>query len=64
MTLQLISVEEAALHLKVAEQTVRLWARQGRFRWFKLGSRMVIDQEDLEKFVTAQQRGRPVEMAS
>ena len=42
--------------------TVRLWAWQSRFRSYKLGSRVLIDQADLEKFVVEQQRGRAVDV--
>jgi excisionase family DNA binding protein len=63
MPLKLASVEETAEHLTISPHTVRLWARQGKFRWYKLGSRMIIDQDDLERFVAEQARGRPVQVA-
>jgi excisionase family DNA binding protein len=56
MALQLVSVEEAAERLRVSPYTIRHWARQRRFQWFKLGTRMVIDVEDLERYVTEQKR--------
>jgi excisionase family DNA binding protein len=58
MHLELLSVQEASLRLKLAPQTIRLWARRGQFRWFKLGGRMVIDSADLEQFILAHARPR------
>ena len=58
MALRLASVEECASLTRLSPFTIRLWARQGKFLWYKLGSRMVIDQADFERFITERRRGR------
>jgi excisionase family DNA binding protein len=63
MTPKLVSVDTAAEYLTVSPHTVRLWARQRRFKWYKVGSRMLIDEADLEKFVSEHLRGRMEEAA-
>jgi excisionase family DNA binding protein len=60
MSLDLLSVEEVAKLLRVSQWTVRLWAHDGRFQWYKLGSRMLIDRQDLTRYVSEHQRGRLV----
>jgi excisionase family DNA binding protein len=54
MAIEVLSVREASQRLRLRPETVRLWARQRRFLWYKLGSRMVIDAGDLERFLREQ----------
>ena len=49
--LDLLDVEEAAKELKVAVHTVRIWGYQGRFPVIKLGRRVLIAREAIERFV-------------
>ena len=53
----LLSVSEAAGFLKVSEHTIRVWERQGRFPAVRLGSRVLFDRADLERFIEASRAG-------
>jgi len=52
-----MSLEEVAKELKISLHTVRAWGFQKRFPVIKLGRRVLVEREALEKFV----RGNVVE---
>ena len=49
--LNLLSLEEAARELRISIHTIRSWNFQKRFPTVKLGRRVLIKREDLERFV-------------
>ena len=49
--LNLMSLEEVAKELKVSIHTVRAWGFQKRFPVVKLGRRVLVEREALERFV-------------
>ncbi|MGD0230110.1 MAG: helix-turn-helix domain-containing protein [Syntrophorhabdales bacterium] len=51
--LNLMSLEEVARELKVSIHTVRSWGFQKRFPVVKLGRRVLVEREALERFVRA-----------
>jgi len=54
MTQQLLSVEEAALRLGgVSRWTIYSWLSQKKLRKTKVGSRVMIDERDLEDFLSS-----------
>lgn len=55
--MNLLSLEEAAKELKISIHTVRAWGYQRRFPTIKLGRRVLVEREALEKFV----RGNVIE---
>lgn len=55
--MDLMNLKEAAKAMKVSIHTVRAWSYQKRFPVVKLGRRVLIEREALEKFV----RGNVVE---
>ncbi|MGD0656650.1 MAG: helix-turn-helix domain-containing protein [Syntrophorhabdales bacterium] len=55
--MNLLSLEEAAKELKISIHTIRAWSYQKRFPVVKLGRRVLVEREALEKFV----RGNVVE---
>lgn len=56
MTIEVLTVDETSERLKIQPETVRLWARQRKFLYYKMGGRMVIDAHDLERFIRAHAR--------
>jgi excisionase family DNA binding protein len=52
-----MSLEEVARELKISIYTIRAWRFQKRFPVIKLGRRVLIEREALEKFV----RGNVIE---
>jgi excisionase family DNA binding protein len=46
------SVEEGAGLLGVSKWTVRSWIREGKLRPVRLGRRVLISEEELERFVS------------
>ena len=55
--LNLMSLKEVAKELKVSIHTVRAWGFQKRFPIVKLGRRVLVEREALERFV----RGNVIE---
>jgi excisionase family DNA binding protein len=55
--LNLMSLDEVAKELKLSIHTVRAWSFQKRFPIVKLGRRVLVERECLEKFV----RGNVIE---
>ena len=53
----LLSVSEAAEFLRLSEHTIRAWARRGRIPTVRLGSRLLFDRADLERFIEASRAG-------
>lgn len=51
--LNLMSLEEAAKELKISLHTIRAWSFQKRFPTIKLGRRVLVEREALERFVRA-----------
>ncbi len=49
--LNLMCLEEVAKELKVSIHTVRAWGFQKRFPVVKLGRRVLVEREALERFV-------------
>ena len=47
----LISIEEAADYMSLSPHTIRLWARQHRISYCRVGRRMLIRPVDLEKLI-------------
>jgi excisionase family DNA binding protein len=62
-TPQLLTVEEAATMLRLTPATVRMWARDGRLPSYKMGYRTLVDVSDLQRFIAAQKRVVPAEVA-
>jgi len=58
----LVSVQEAARCLGIAEKTVRNWMSAGKFpvRTFRLGTRRLVRRVDLELFVSSLGGGQPI----
>ena len=48
-----VSVLKAAEILGVSPYTVRSFVRQRRFPYYRVGRRIVLDREDLERFLRA-----------
>ena len=48
----LLSVEEAAEHLRIAVWTLRHWVSDRKIPFVKLGSRVRFRQPDLDRFIT------------
>ena len=46
-----LSVSEVAQELNVSIFTIRSWLRQNRLQYLKLGKRVLIRREDLDRFV-------------
>jgi excisionase family DNA binding protein len=55
--LNLMSLDEVAKELKLSIHTVRAWSFQKRFPIVKLGRRVLVERECLERFV----RGNVIE---
>ena len=51
--LNLMCLEEVAKELKISIHTVRAWGFQKRFPTVKLGRRVLVEREALERFVRA-----------
>lgn len=50
----LLSVKQVAARLKLRDDTIRAWARQGRLPSIKLGARVVrFDPKEVDRFVRA-----------
>ncbi len=49
--LKLMNLEEAAGELRISIHTIRAWTYQKRFPVIKLGRRVLVEREVLEKFV-------------
>jgi excisionase family DNA binding protein len=49
--LNLMSLDEAAKELKLSVHTLRAWRQQRRFPVVKLGRRVLVRLEDLERMV-------------
>lgn len=47
---EMLSVEDVAQRLRVSEGTVYLWARSGRLKSYKFGTRLRFDVEDVIDF--------------
>jgi len=47
----LMTVREAAQHLRKAERTVRLYVQQGRLRSYRVGGSVRFDRADLDALV-------------
>lgn len=47
----LLTVHDAAQHLKVKESTIRSWIRHGKLRAIKFGREWRITVKDLERFL-------------
>jgi excisionase family DNA binding protein len=62
VTPRLGSIQEAADYSRLATHTIRQWAREGRFTTFKVGSRVLVDLDDLERFIVSHQRRRREEV--
>ncbi len=50
---QLLSVVQAAARIGVSRFTLRVWLRQRRIPYVRLGRRVLIDPRDLERFIQA-----------
>ena len=48
---ELLSIEEVAKYLRVSIPTIRLWIIQERFPVVKLGGRVLVKQEEINKFI-------------
>ena len=46
-----VDVGEAAKRLGVSTYTVRAWIRQRRLAHYKLGSRVLLDSGDIERYI-------------
>jgi len=55
------SVEEAAGLLGVSKWTVRGWIRDGKLRPVRLGRRVLLSEDELERFVAESQRELSIE---
>jgi excisionase family DNA binding protein len=58
MASEFFTVEELAEKLKVSEQTIRLWIRQGRLEAYQFGRAHRVPAEAYERFL-AQSKVRP-----
>ena len=47
--------EEVAKMLKVEENTLRIWLREGKIKGCKIGSFWRIKEEDLKEFITSEE---------
>jgi excisionase family DNA binding protein len=47
----LMSIKEAALILGVSHYTVRAWINQFKLPHHKLGTRVLLDSEDIDQFI-------------
>jgi excisionase family DNA binding protein len=50
-TESLLSVEQAASKLGISPLTMRAWLRQRRVSFVRLGRRVLVDTQDINKFI-------------
>ena len=50
---KLLSIEEGAVKLGVSPLTLRAWIRQRRLPHLKLGRRVLLDPQDVQRFLDA-----------
>jgi excisionase family DNA binding protein len=50
---KLLSVEEAATKLGISPLTMRIWIRQRRLPFVKLGMRVLLSPQDVQHFIEA-----------
>ena len=50
---KLLSLEQCETRTDVSRYTWRAWARVGRIPHVRLGRRLLIDEQDLERFIAA-----------
>jgi excisionase family DNA binding protein len=55
---KLLSVRDVAKHFSVNGQTVRKWVRAGELKTLRFGGSIRIRTEDLQDFITANERQR------
>ena len=47
----LLSIKHSAAYMDSPEETVRYWLKQGRFPKVKIGRRVFIRREDLDRYI-------------
>jgi excisionase family DNA binding protein len=50
---KLLSIEEGAVKLGISPLTMRAWIRQRRLPCVRLGRRVLLDPEDVQRFIDA-----------
>jgi excisionase family DNA binding protein len=56
---KLLNVQEAAVKLGISPLTMRAWIRQRRLPSVRLGRRVLLDPQDIERFIDAN-RVKPI----
>jgi excisionase family DNA binding protein len=56
MELEFITVEEAATVLRVSKDTIRLWAKQRKFPTYKFGGKIMVERQDLVRYLASHRR--------
>jgi excisionase family DNA binding protein len=62
MSMELMTVQEAASYLKVAPVTVRRYIAQGRLRALRVGRGVRVNKEAVERMPTAIRASRPTRL--
>lgn len=56
MNLEFLTTKELAIMLKIQEQTIRMWAREGRIPFVKVGSDYRFIREEVVKVLRDKQK--------